>query len=323
MPTQQNHSSLPQAPLVSFVVAAWNLEPALLDECLESIAALSPGRAEREIIVVDDGSLKPAVDGLARWHDDIIYVRQPHQGLSVARNTGLRMATGEYVQFVDGDDKLVAAPYEHCLDIARYHRPDIVVFDTARSGKAATPYNFDGPVSGSAYMHNHNLRAAAWGYIFRRDILGGLRFTPGLLHEDEEFTPRLFLRAERVFATRAGAYFYRSREGSIVHEQDTRHTLRRLGDTERVIFHLQTLAQRLPEGDRVALERRVAQLSMDYLYNTIRLTHSERRLQRAIDRLAAKGLFPLPNRHYTAKYVWFRRAVATRLGRRLLLALLR
>lgn len=323
MPTQQNHSSVPQAPLVSFIVAAWNLEPGLLDECLESIAALSPGRTEREIIVVDDGSARPAIEGLARWQADIIYVRQPHQGLSVARNTGLRLATGEYVQFVDGDDKLVPAPYEHCLDIARYQHPDIVTFDITCGGKTTMPYNFDGPVTGSAYMHNHNLRAAAWGYIFRRAILGGLRFTPGLLHEDEEFTPQLFLRAERVFATRAGAYFYRQREGSIVHERDVRHTLVRLGDTERVIFHLQAIAQRLPEGDRVALERRVAQLSMDYLYNTIRLTHSGRRLQRAIDRLAGRGLFPLPDRHYTPKYVWFRRAVGSKVGRRLLLALIR
>jgi hypothetical protein len=168
-------------------------------------------------------------------------------------------------------------------------------------------------------MHSYNLHATACGYIFRRSILHTLRFTPGILHEDEEFTPQLLLRAERVFSTKAKAYYYRQRSQSIMHNNNRRHQLKRLHDTRDIIFRLQYLASTLPEADRVALNRRIAQLSMDYLYNTILLTHSSKHLDIAIQDLRSKGLFPLPDKDYTKKYMLFRKAINSRLGRRMLL----
>ena len=83
------------------------------------------------------------------------------------------------------------------------------------------------------------------------------------------------------------------------------------------------MAQHAPEIDRVALNRRIAQLSMDYLYNTIRLTHSRHQLAEAIGKLRRHGLFPLPDKAYTRKYTLFRRLVGTRMGRQLLLLTIR
>lgn len=315
MQTTQN---MPQQPLISFIVTDYNIPEEMLDECLGSLSDLSLNEAEYEIILVDDGSTVSPLTGMATIEsrkDNIVYVRQRNQGLSSARNTGLKMASGKYVHFIDGDDFLLRAPYEHCLDIVRYHNPDIVLFDSTNRQKAAPTFTYEGPMGGSEFLHNHNLRAAAWGYIFRRSILGPLRFTPGLLHEDEEFTPQLVLRADRVFLTSAKAYYYRRREGSIMTSKEPAVKQKRLADSLKIITRLQDLAQRLPHQEKIALERRVNQLAMDLLYNTIRENHSHESLEQAIEALRNIGLFPLPDMKYTRKYSLFRRMMNSSLGR--------
>ena len=178
-------------PLVSFIVTYHNEPAEMIEQCLDSIMALSLSDKEREIIMVDDGSDTNIFMALAAYHDKLTYIHQPNKGLSVARNTGLKMATGTYIQFVDADDYLLITAYEHTLDLARYHNPDIVLFRFTHKHESETPFVLPTPVTGAEYMRHNNLRASAWGYIFKRSVLGDLRFTPGILHEDEEFTPQL------------------------------------------------------------------------------------------------------------------------------------
>lgn len=322
MQTQPSYTQNIQAPLVSFIITTYNLPTEYLETCLKSILQLSLNPKEREIILIDDGSDLSPINDLIAYQDDMIYLRQRNQGLSVARNKGLEIASGKYIQFVDGDDYLLQAAYEHCLDLVRYHDPDIVHFiltDKDETEKVTPPYKYSEPITGSAYLHNHNLRASACSYVFKKEILQNLRFTPNILHEDEEFTPLLFLKAERVIATDSKAYFYRTRQDSIMHQKENkRHHLKRLKDTELVIFHLQEKANYLSESERVALKRRIAQLTMDYLYNTIVLTRSTRHLEEAIERLHEKGLYPLPDKKYTKKYQLFCKAIRSKWGRRLM-----
>ncbi len=306
--------------LVSFIITTYNLPTEYIVECLKSILQLSLSPKEREIILVDDGSDLSPINDLLDYQDDFIYLRQRNQGLSIARNRGLQIATGKYIQFVDGDDYLIQVGYEHCLDLVRYHNPDIVHFKfTEAKEEKEVPYQFSQPVSGSSYLHNNNLCAAACSYVFKNELLQNQRFTPGILHEDEEFTPLLFLKAERVITTTAKAYFYRTRQDSIMHQKENKqHNLKRLEDTELVIFHLQEKSEFLTEAERVALKRRIAQLTMDYLYNTIILTRSIHHLEEAIKRLHDKGLYPLPDKKYTKKYQLFSKAIKSKMGRRLM-----
>lgn len=120
-----------QIPLVSFIITTYNLPLEYLVECLKSILQLSLNSREREIILVDDGSDISPINDLVEYQDDIIYIRQRNLGLSIARNTGLQNASGKYIQFVDGDDCLIQVGYEHCLDLLRYHNPDIVHFTSS------------------------------------------------------------------------------------------------------------------------------------------------------------------------------------------------
>lgn len=307
-------------PLVSFIIPIYNTEPNLLRECVESIMSLSLSQQEREIIIVDDGSEFTALNDLADLADNIIYLRQRNQGFSSARNTGLHMATGRFVQFVDGHDKLICAPYEHCLDIARYHNPDVVLFKTTKKdSNIETPFTYDGPSTGSAFMRDHSICADVWGYLFEQNILGGLKFDTDMQFTDEDFTPQLFLRSERFYTTDSEAYHNRQTSNSTATDKD--HTQQSFADTERILLHLQSLV--VPETDRAALNRRIAQLTMEYLCNIIRRTGDKQELEEATERLRSHGLYPLPDRDYTKRYKYFRKMMSNRITRNMLFVLIR
>lgn len=322
MQNEQTPSLLQQKrPLVSFIVTTYNMPHQLLRECLESIGALGLDDDECEIVLVDDGSEVTPLAELSDWQDRMVYLRQQNCGLSVARNNGLRIATGRYIQFVDGDDCLLSNTYRQCLEWVKEHDADMMFFglNTQSARDSQDDIAIEGPMTGASYLHNHNLRASACGYLFRRLMLDNLRFTPGIYHEDEEFTPLLLLKADQLYFTEADAYYYRQREESITHQADEAHTRKRLEDMRNIIYRLQKTSATIPEGERVALSRRVAQLSMDYLYQTIRLTRNKESLDAAIKHLEVAGLFPLPDKAYTKKYSMFRRLVGNAAGRRLLL----
>lgn len=322
MQTQQDYTQYPGNPLISFILTYYNLPVGMLIECIDSILALPLHPNEREIIVVDDGSEESPINKLSKYGEDIVYIRQKNQGLSGARNTGIQMTKGNYIQFVDGDDMLIKTAYEHCISIIRSSHPEMVVFDFTKTNTGVQTYH-DSPVqSGNHYMRHNNIRGTACGYLFMRSILGDLRFTPGIYHEDEEFTPQLLLRAESICVTDAKAYIYRTRPDSIITNMHIRKKIKRLNDLEGILQRLSIIADRRPTNDKIALQRRINQLTMDYLYNIIQQTHSRHYLERKIERLRGKGLFPLPDHKYTTKYTWFRRMANSPKGRSLLMRII-
>ena len=239
------------------------------------------------------------------------------------------------MQFVDSDDTLIKERYEACIDIIDSRAFDVVMMrltheetegkrhaDRRKRLAKSNAYDKDMAVTGSMYMKNNNLRGGACGYAFRKDILGGLMYDESLVtDEDEDFTPRLLLRAEHVIDTDIATYYYRQRDTSLTGTKDERHVSQRLANKEQVIYKLKELTYTLPDVDKPAISRRVAQLTMDYLYKIITLTHSSEKLEDAVERLSGKGLFPLPAKNYTKKYTAFRMAVSSKLTRRLLVKL--
>ena len=306
---------------------------------------------------LDDAPTCPRKGTGPRHHIQIVYLHQPHNGLSAARNTGLEKARGRFIQFVDADDQLEPTAYDHIIDLARRDKGDLILFHFRKSqdpssnhptcpycshgsrlhtgkrdshnhsndriSKATTVSHYDAnAVSGPEWLCRHNMRASACCYLFRRELLGDLRFTPHLIREDEEFTPLLLLNAQRLVETTAVAYIYRQHDGSIMHQKSKEKKEKALQDIEHVIHHL-NYRRALEKGKRrEALYRRLCQLSMDHLYNVMRLTHSPQRLQDAVDFLRDESLFPLPHHRFTLKYWLFSCITASALGRAALLRIL-
>jgi len=312
-------------PLISFIIPVYNVPAEMLKECIDSIMQLTLSPQERQIILVDDGSETPALDGLdTGMRDQLLYLRQRNGGVSTARNLGLQMAEGQFVQFIDGDDLLLRPAYEHALDLMRFGHTDMVMFNFTDNAEAKADEWHDEPEeSGAELMRHTNIQGSVCAFIFRRAIVGSLRFTPGVAYgEDEEFTPRLLLRADHVVLTSAVAYLYRQRPSSAINSTEVRSRLQRLNDAKAVILRLHHQAATLPAAERVALQRRTAQLTMDYIYNVIMQTRNRHYLDRKLGELRRLGLFPLPDRDYTLKYKWFRRLTNSGAGIKLLMNVL-
>lgn len=297
-------------PLVSFIVTYHNEPEAYLRACLESIRTLPLAKDEVEVIVVDDGSEQQLAihnsQFVIQGDLEVKSIRQEQAGLSVARNTGIDNAQGRYIQFVDADDCLIPYAYEAVIEQIKKREADVVMFRMTKkpplcssfkgvpqASAKSTPPKWER--GGGLFLQHRNLRAAAWGYAFRREILGGLRFCPGLLHEDELFTPQLFLQAKSLVELDVKAYFYRQHSGTITHSQTSEQVQKRLNDIHFILRELQSL-------DNPLLERRLRQLTVDYLQKTWTLTHCFSELRRRNSELKEDGFLPLPLRFYSLRY---------------------
>lgn len=311
-------------PIVSFIITYYSEPLPLLAECLRSVLQvrslmMQRGMAKQdfEIVVVDDGSRLSPLGMLRQMDEDICYIRQTNAGLSAARNAGLAAAHGEYVQFVDADDALL--PHAYCSlcpqsreeadiilfrftsDEGRWHEDRADAF-TDKNTPPARPAGCRRAMSGTQYMLHHNVRASACCYLFRRSLLGELRFADGMLHEDELFTPLLLLRMHSVRDYTWPAYYYRQRPHTITHTRTARHIARRLDDTETILHRLRDEAGSMQGDDRRALMRRVEQLTTDYIYIMWKVEADRQERVRRMRQLAADGLLPLPLRSYTLRH---------------------
>lgn len=119
--------------LISIIVPVYKVEP-YLRECLDSVLAST--HKNLEIILVDDGSPDNCgviCDEYAANDSRITVIHQENQGLSVARNAGLAVATGEYVGFVDSDDMIAPTMIETLLWAIKHTNSDIAACEHTRN----------------------------------------------------------------------------------------------------------------------------------------------------------------------------------------------
>lgn len=212
---------------LSIIVPVYNVEQ-YIKKCLISCLDQDLDKSEYEIIVVDDGSKDKSaeiVKDIAQNTSNIILIHQKNGGLSSARNTGLAMAKGEYVWFVDSDDWIKSNCLKYltntvckndldvlCFGVDYYHTPTHI--DSSMS-----PTTQDGVVmSGEDFITKVHMIPAAWVALYRRKFLicNNLRFLEGILHEDQEFTPRAYCLAHRIMYVHRHEYVYLQRQGSIM-----------------------------------------------------------------------------------------------------------
>lgn len=117
---------------ISFIIPLYNCET-LVARCLDSIFGTGVDAGRYEVIVVDDGSTDGSVaivDAYAADHPNLVLVRQQNAGASAARNTGLRQAKGQYIWFVDADDRIVPDCFRKVVDrLDKGHSPEVLCFN--------------------------------------------------------------------------------------------------------------------------------------------------------------------------------------------------
>ena len=206
----------------SVVIPVYNVED-YLDDCLSSLQ--SQDYTDFEVICVNDGSTDRSREILSEWAGKMPQIRvidRVNGGLSAARNTGLETATGDYVVFVDSDDWVEPTMLSRLAEEA--HGEDMICFACRKSDSGATDTLIPEQNDGWSYYNRHALEhrevpfVCVWQRCYRREFLlkNGLHFREGILHEDNEFTPRACMKAESIKVIPDVLYNYRVRPGSIM-----------------------------------------------------------------------------------------------------------
>lgn len=227
-------------PVFSIVVPVYKVEK-YLDKCVQSL--INQTFTDIEIILVDDGSPDgcPALcDGYAKADSRIRVIHKPNGGLSDARNAGMDTARGAYILLVDSDDYVETDTCEKLYPFTQTEC-DIIIAEGITEGGYKHLYHGNAPqgqvCDAKSYLKiacgNNRMPMASWLYVYKRAFLEQekLRFKKGILHEDEEFTPRVFLAAQQVVESGVVFYHYVIRGNSITTQKDLRKNDRDLYET--------------------------------------------------------------------------------------------
>jgi glycosyltransferase involved in cell wall biosynthesis len=227
-------------PLLTIVVPVYAVPRSLLEQCLNSVlSGLTTDEAGAvEVIAVNDaspGDCREILDTWAQQHRNLRVVHlSQNVGLGLARNAGLAEAAGQYVWFVDSDDRLAPDSVRAVLERLRADRPDVLLIDHLREHEdgrfevdASSHLLRSAPGVGALTDRRQLLRVqhTAWNRIIRRGHLRelDLRFLPGW-YEDVPFSNPVLIGAERIAVLDRVCYLYRiGRPGAITATTSERH----------------------------------------------------------------------------------------------------
>ena len=228
--------------LLSIIVPIYGVEK-YLPACIDSLISLDNVN-QYEILLINDGSqdnCKLICERYNEKYSNIFYYEKENGGLSDARNYGLMIAKGRYIMFVDGDDsiekdsipKIISRISNEDSDIicfgSHHIKNDVVVdskytsIDLKKTGKDFLKFQCE----------NGTFYAAVWNNLYRKNFLidNELFFKFGILHEDNEWTPRVFIKAASVVIGDCVFYKYYLRDNSICTKRDLTKNISDMRDT--------------------------------------------------------------------------------------------
>ena len=220
--------------LISIIIPIYNVEE-YLEKCLDSL--IGQTYENIELILVNDGATDRSLRIAERYAENyrqIKLVTQKNGGLSKARNTGMKLADGEYLCFVDSDDWLELDTIQEIVSLMEGDDLDLCLFGANGflSDRNGLQRQFEGDYCYSSkckgiYLGKElfsklyfagEFKASACLYMMKRRLIeeNRLEFKEGMIHEDDLFTPFLFYYAGRAELTQKKFYNRRLRRNSIV-----------------------------------------------------------------------------------------------------------
>ena len=210
-------------PVISIIVPVYNVEQ-YLERCVRSLTAQT--YQNLEILLIDDGSPDRSgalCDELAAQDSRIRVIHKQNQGLSVARNTGIQEASGDYICFIDSDDFAAPTMLEVLYRLIQKYSADLSVcgicdcYDSFQVPQSHVIREFSetGTEALRDTLKGRDLPGSMCTKLIRADLCKTLRFRPGKTYEDAFITPDLLLQAHRAAATTQSLYYYWHRPSSI------------------------------------------------------------------------------------------------------------
>lgn len=222
----------------SFIVPVYNTSK-YLKKCLDSLVKQT--FKDFEIIIVNDGSTDNSSNIISKYQDtykNIKVVNQKNEGLSMARNNGVKEANGEYLIFIDSDDYVEKNLLKEVdkeikdVEVLRYQ-----VISEDEDGSNKIDFNEEGfdMVNGYQafkYLSNYHFVEPAWCYVFKKDyyVNNKFSFKKDVYHEDFGLIPYVIYKARKVKSISYLGYHYIQRDGSIMNNNDYRKTVKKAFD---------------------------------------------------------------------------------------------
>ncbi len=213
---------------VSVIVPVYNVEK-YLKRCLDSL--INQTLSDIDIICINDGSKDSSLQILEQYAQKdsrIVIYNQENSGLSVARNTGLEHASGEYIGFVDSDDWVDLDFYEKLYNSAKNNNADIAVADFIREHPNKKPKRlklkeekiYTTPEDKFMICKVHR-EGCVWNKIYRTEFIKSinLKFVPKMYYEDRDFTIRSLYFSKKLVTTPNTYYRYFVNPKSIVNKR--------------------------------------------------------------------------------------------------------
>ena len=220
-------------PKFSIIVPVYNTEK-YLKRCLDSIKSQS--FKDYEVIIVNDGSTDNSSDIISKYSYKVI--NQENQGLSMARNNGVKDASGEYLIFLDSDDyiekdllKEINKSLSNNPDLVRYQIKE--VFDNKDDiNYEETPFDNKNGVEAFKLIIKYHFVENAWAYAIKREfyLKEKFSFKKGTYHEDFGLMPLVIIKSKVVNSINYVGYCYYQRDGSIMNSSDYSKTKKKVKD---------------------------------------------------------------------------------------------
>lgn len=209
---------------LSIIIPAYNVEQ-YLEQCVDSCENQDIPHEDYEIIIINDGSKDKTLAvayRLASRYDNVIVKTQDNQGQAVARNSGMDIAKGRYVLFIDSDDYMESNVLRLMTDTADDNDTEILI-SSLKIFKADGTYS----LSNDLACYNQNMTGtealfkglnigSACARLYKRDFLlkNNLFFETGMKHEDVYFNMKAYTLVSAIRSLDLCTYVYRWNEGS-------------------------------------------------------------------------------------------------------------
>lgn len=217
---------------LSIIIPVYNVEK-YIEVCIESLYKQNIPEDEFEVILINDGSTDNSLSILQRFeiqHTNITVISQRNQGLSVARNNGIKVAKGEYILFVDSDDLIIENSLKTLLGIACLNQVDILKADYIKAGNQEIEKGIDISkdhtilpsiikTGEQGFIEDYDPNYSyVWQFLFKRQFIldNSLSFLVGKYFEDVAYTIEAYLKASKFIAIPLKFYVYRQNDSSIM-----------------------------------------------------------------------------------------------------------
>lgn len=296
---------------LSIIIPMYNAEKYIAD-CLDSILKSDLPKGEYEVIIVNDGSKdkgpKIAQDYVSK-HENFRYLTQENQGQSVARNYGIKEAQGEYLWFVDSDDKVDSNIAEILNKIEELGKPELFSFFlqyVSEDGHILTkafyfPGKYNKLTTGRQAIISGYMPSSACVFFIKKSLLDKykLNFYPGIYSEDSELTYRMMAHAETVYFSDFIPYIYIKHENSSITTNSVKNIIKRSNDSIVVAKSFKNLAEEFQSND-IDLYNVINNHSKNVVFGIVYSLFRNRKMWKkegvnkaVIAKLKEEGLYPL------------------------------